>query len=122
MNIQLEQKKKKLKEGAEDENNFFAHHLEHLNELDQKELRNQQLKKEKYLKEKELRDNLLRISLERKARVALEQTTYKSEIAFSGDDFRKSEKTAQLDRLSKCLSPCPAAERPHWLRQPLARY
>ena|GEM_PF-4997189 len=26
-----------------------------------------------------------------------------------------------LDRLSKCLSPCPAAERPHWLRQPLAR-
>ena len=27
-----------------------------------------------------------------------------------------------LDRLSKCLSPCPAAERPHWLRQPLARY
>ena len=64
----MEQKKKKLKEGAEDENNFFAHHLEHLNELDQKELRNQQLKKEKYLKEKELRDNLLRISLERKAK------------------------------------------------------
>jgi hypothetical protein len=27
-----------------------------------------------------------------------------------------------LDRLSKCLSPCPAAEQPHWLRQPLARY
>jgi hypothetical protein len=27
-----------------------------------------------------------------------------------------------LDRFSKCLSPCPAAERPYWLRQPLARY
>jgi hypothetical protein len=27
-----------------------------------------------------------------------------------------------LDRFSKFLSNCPAAERPHWLRQPLARY
>jgi hypothetical protein len=27
-----------------------------------------------------------------------------------------------LERLSKFLSPCLAAERPHWLRQPLARY
>jgi hypothetical protein len=27
-----------------------------------------------------------------------------------------------LDRLSKVLSPRPAAERPHWRRQPLARY
>jgi hypothetical protein len=27
-----------------------------------------------------------------------------------------------LDRFSKCLSPCLAAEQPHWLRQPLARY
>jgi hypothetical protein len=27
-----------------------------------------------------------------------------------------------FDRFSKCLSPCPAAERPHWRRQPLARY
>jgi hypothetical protein len=27
-----------------------------------------------------------------------------------------------LDRLSKFLSPCPAAEWPHWPRQPLARY
>ena len=29
---------------------------------------------------------------------------------------------AEVDRLSKCLSPCPAAERAHWRRQPLARY
>ena len=27
-----------------------------------------------------------------------------------------------FDRFSKTLSPCPAAERPHWRRQPLARY
>jgi hypothetical protein len=27
-----------------------------------------------------------------------------------------------LDRFSKCMTPCPAAEQPHWLRQPLARY
>jgi hypothetical protein len=26
-----------------------------------------------------------------------------------------------VDRFSKCVSPCPAAEQPHWLRQPLAR-
>jgi hypothetical protein len=27
-----------------------------------------------------------------------------------------------FDRFSKLLSPCPVVERPHWLRQPLARY
>jgi hypothetical protein len=27
-----------------------------------------------------------------------------------------------LDRLAKVLSPRPAAERPHWRRQPLTRY
>jgi hypothetical protein len=36
--------------------------------------------------------------------------------------MEKDEGEWGLDRFSKCLSPCPAAERPHWLRQPLARY
>jgi hypothetical protein len=29
---------------------------------------------------------------------------------------------AEVDRLSKCFSPCLAAELAHWRRQPLARY
>ena len=31
-------------------------------------------------------------------------------------------KKGDSDRFSKCLSPCPSAERPHWRCQLLARY